>query len=234
MPSNKQAEYNRLTIWVHNECNHYHPNGGWATIRREPDVCFQEQGYKCERPESGQVFFLFAHSSSVLESDLITWGEGSGRTDDRWVVVEINRTNQYLRCEVRRPKSYDQSVEQLLRSAQFIHAADYLCNARERLRENSAAGWNDCVANCRNALQEVLTQLTGEKQLSAGIAKIRDICNIGDKETVYVESLEKLFRASRDVLSKSGAHPPMPQQPFATFALELTSATIRFLLTTRK
>jgi hypothetical protein len=79
-----------------------------------------------------------------------------------------------------------------------------------------------------------LIQLTGEKQLSEAIKKLRGVCSFGEKETEYVVALEKLFRASRDVLSKSGAHPPMPQYPFAAFALGLTTETLRFILATRK
>ncbi len=234
MPANKEAEYHGLTLWVLNEYGRFNPNGGWAIVRRDPQLCFQERGYKCERPENGQVFFLFTHSASVVEGDLITWGKGSGRTDDEWIVTDLNLTTQYLRCEVRRPKPSDRSIDQLLRAASFAKAAEYLSNARQRLDEGPATGWNDCVVNCRNALQEVVAQLTGEKQLSPGLKKLGDVCDFGDKETEYVQLLEKLFRASRDVLSKSGAHPPMPGYPFAVFALDVTVATIRFLITSHK
>lgn len=233
MPANIQAEYQFLTLWVHNELMHHHPNGGWAVVRREPEVVFSEQGYKCERPD-GQVYFLFPHSSELIENDLIAWGESSGRTDDQWIVTSINRTSQCLRCEVRRPKPADRSIDHVLRSASLTKAAEYLSNARQRLEEGTATGWNDCVSNCRNALQEVLSQLTGEKHLSEAINKISDVCNVGEKETEYVKALEKLFRASRDVLSKSGAHPPTPAYPFAAFAFGLTNETIRFLLASRK
>jgi len=234
MPANIPAEYQFLTLWVHNEFRDHHPNSGWAAVRREPNVCFREQGYKCERPNNGQVYFLFTHSSTVSEGDLISWGESSGRTDDQWIVTATNRTSQSLRCEVRRPEPKDKSADQLLRAASFVKAAEYLSNARQRLADGTSTGWNDCVANCRNALQEVLTQLTGEKHLSEGISKLGDVCDLGEKETEYVKTLEKLFRASRDVLSKSGAHPPTPEYPFAAFALGLTTETIRFILAVRK
>jgi hypothetical protein len=60
------------------------------------------------------------------------------------------------------------------------------------------------------------------------------VCNLGGNEIAYVEELEKLLRVSRDVLSKSGAHPPMPEHALAAFAFGITSETIRFLLATRK
>jgi hypothetical protein len=233
MPSNQSAEYQGLTLWVHNERREHNPNGGWAEIRREPRMYWQEQAYKLERPD-GHVYFLFTRSSAVRESDLISWGGSSLAVPDEWIVTAVNPTNQCVRCEVERPKPSDRSIDHLLRAASFTKAAEYLSNARQRLDEGTATGWNDCVANCRNALQEVLTQLTGEKQLSEGINKLSEVCNLGEKETEYVKALEKLFRASRDVLSKSGAHPPMPGQPFAVFVLDITTATLRFLLTARK
>jgi len=233
MPSNKSADFQILTIWVHNERRDHNPNGGWATIRREPQTCFQEQGYKCEWPENGQVYFLFTRSSSVMEGDRIAWREGTGQKDE-WVVTGINPTNQYVRCEVRRPRATDQSIDYLLRSASLNNAAEYMSNARQRLDEGTDTGWSDCVANCRNALQEVISALTGERNLSEGLRKLKDFCNLGEKEAEYIKSMERLFLASRDVLSKSGAHPPMPGQQFAIFALGLTTETLRFILTTRK
>jgi hypothetical protein len=230
MPANIEAEFQFLGLWVHNERGKHHPNAGWATVSREPNVVFSAHGSKCER-EDGKPYFLFPHSSTVSVGDLITWGS---YPDDQWVVTAINRTSECLSCEVRRPEPRDKSVDSLLRSDPFTKAAEYLANAKARLEAGTVTGWGDCVANCRNALQEVVTQLTGEQPLSAGLKKLRDVCNLGEKETEQIETLERLFRTSRDVLSKSGAHPPTPEYPFAAFALGMTSETIRFLLATRK
>jgi len=230
MTANARAEFQFLALWVHNERGKHHPNAGWANVKREPQFSFSVQGFKCERPD-GEVYFLFPHSSTVNVGDLVTWGS---YPDDQWVVTGINRTSECLSCEVRRPHARDESVDSLLRSISLTKAAEYLANAKARLEEGTATGWGDCVANCRNALQEVVTQLTGENHLSDGIKRLRDVCNLGEKESAYVETLDRLFRASRDVLSKSGAHPPVPDYPFAAFSLDLTTATIRFLLATRK
>jgi hypothetical protein len=226
MPANLAAEFESLRLWVHNERGKHHPNAGWANLNNSVSA----QAFKCERPD-GKVYFLFPRSSTVTGGDLITWGS---YPDDQWIVTGINRTSECLSCEVRRPEPRDGPVESLLRSASFTKAAEYLSNAKQRLEEGTATGWGDCVANCRNALQEVVTQLTGEKHLSAGLKKLADVCNLGEKETEQLETLEKLFRTSRDVLSKSGSHPPTPDYPFAAFAFGMTSEMIRFLLAKRR
>ncbi len=90
------------------------------------------------------------------------------------------------------------------------------------------------MSNCRNALQATLRQLTGEGQLSAGIRKLKEVCQFGEREVEYTQALEKLFITSRDLLSKTGAHPPMPSHADAAFVLDVTTATLRYIVTTRK
>jgi len=230
-PSRKSAEFGFLQLWVHNELNNrgHHYNAGPALIRRGTRSR-EEQGFKCERPENGQVYFLFSPSVDAIEDDLIAWNYSSGPPDE-WTVASINRTNECLRCEVRRPRLTDRSVDELLRPAGLLQAAEYLANARQRLNEGTPSAWGDCTANCRNALQSAVRQLTGEGQLSAGLKKLKEVCRFGEREIEHIQVLDKLLTNSRDLLSKTGAHPPLPDHPFAVFALDLTTAILRFLVT---
>jgi len=231
-PSPKAAEYQFLQLWIHNELTkvRHHHNAGWASIRRGNQV-FSEQGFKCERPD-GQVYFLFPPSVAVEEGDEIDWGAASGRAD-KWVVTDTNCVREYIRCQARRPRPGEAPIEELLRSSSLAEAAEYLANAKQRLGESTPASWGDCISNCRNGLQATIRQLTGEGQLSAGIKKLREVCNFGDGESEFVGALEKLLAASRDLLSKSGAHPPLPRKDFAVFAYDLTVGVLRFIVSSR-
>jgi len=233
-PSRKSAEFGSLRLWVHNELSSrgHHNNAGSALIRHGTQS-FHEQGFKCERPENGQVYFLFSASVEAIEDDLIAWNDLNGPPDE-WTVTATNRVTEYLRCEVRRPRPTDRPVDELLRSAGLAQAAEYLANARQRLAEGTPASWGDCTANCRNALQAAVRQLTGEGQLSAGLKKLKEVCLFGEREAEHIQALDKLFTNSRDLLSKTGAHPPLPDYPFAVFALDLTTAILRFLMTALK
>jgi hypothetical protein len=230
--SPKAAEYQFLKLWVHNELTEvrHHHNAGWASIKRSNQI-FSEQGFKCERPD-GEVYFLFPPSVVVEEGDEIDWGAASGRVD-KWTVTATNRVREFVRCEVRRPRSGEGPIEDLLRSTGLAEAAEYLSNAKQRLVEGTPTAWGDCISNCRNALQSAIRQLTGEGQISAGIKKLRDVCDFGDRESDFVAALEKLLVASRDVLSKSGAHPPLPGYDFAIFAYDLTMVVLRFIVNSR-
>ncbi len=107
-PSKKSQEYNFLKLWVHNELTkvRHHCNAGWALIRHGAQT-LSEAGFKCERPENGQVYFLFPPSVPLEDGDLIAWGAGSG-VKDEWVVTSTNLLRECLRCEVRRPTKTDQ------------------------------------------------------------------------------------------------------------------------------
>ncbi|HWZ45502.1 MAG TPA: hypothetical protein VNW97_18655 [Candidatus Saccharimonadales bacterium] len=232
-PSSKETEYSFLKLWTHNELTkqrHGH-DPGFAVIKRGSQS-FSEMGFKCERPD-GTVYFLFPPSVLVEEGDVIAWGASSGLTDE-WVITMTNRTKAAVRTEVRRPKSSDQSVGDLLRATSLTQVGGYLENARQRLGEGTPTGWSDCVANCRNALQTAVTQMTGEGQLSPGLRKLKDVCQFGEREIEFVERLEKLLLTSKDLLSKTGAHPPLPGYHFAAFALEMTTVALRFMVADRK
>jgi hypothetical protein len=60
------------------------------------------------------------------------------------------------------------------------------------------------------------------------------MCQFGERETEYAQALEKLLIASRDLLSRTGAHPPMPCHADAAFLFDVTTATLRYIVTTRK
>jgi hypothetical protein len=226
----KAAEYQFLKLWVHNELTklRHHSNTGWALIKRGAQIS-SEQGFKCERPE-GTVYFLFPPSVIAEEGDVISWGAASGAKDE-WLVTSTNRVREFIRCEVKRPQAVDRSIDDLLRSASMQEAADYLRNASQRLAEGTAVEWSDCVANCRNALQTAVGQLTGEGHLPAGVKKLKEVCGFGDRELEYVQAVDALLLASKNLLSKSGAHPP-PDYHFAAFAMDQTVATLRFIVCT--
>ena len=233
-PTKKEAEFQYLLLWAHNELtklgHHYQE---CLVLIRHGSRTLQEQCLKCINHEGGTVYFLFTASAYVEEGDMIVWGTSQVVLPEEWHVERRIQFSEYVRCDVRRPAAGDVQLGEILGKAGLTQAASYLANAEQRFSEGTPAARSDCVAGCRNALQDVTRQLTGEGQLGQGLRKLKNSIALGGHETEFVEALDKLLLALRDVLSKSGAHPPMPDEAITLFALEVTKATLRFVLTAR-
>lgn len=227
-PTRIQAEFSALQLLVHNELSKNARYDAGDAIVRHGATTIQYPCFKGERHNDGKVVFLFSSSVVVEEEDVVAWRPGTG-VKDEWIVSETVRMRGFVRCEVRKPKSTNLPIDDLLRSASLTEAADYLRTAKERLDSDTPDGWNDSVSNSRNALQSAIRCKTGELHLSAGIKKLREVSEFGSAETELLDTVERLFQKSRDVLSKSGAHPPRPSRALAVLALELSTALLKFM-----
>ena len=228
-PTRVQAEFSALKLLVHNELTTNARYDAGDSIVRHGTATIQYPCFKGERHTDGRVVFLFPSSVVVEEGDVVAWRPATD-VKDEWIVSETVRMRSYTRCEVRKARSTDLPIDDLLRSASLTEAADYLKTAKERLDSESPDGWNDSVSNSRNALQAAIRSRTGELHLSAGIKKLREISEFGSAETELLDAVERLFQKSRDVLSKSGAHPPRPSRALAVLAFDLSTTLLKFMV----
>ena len=222
-----KSDFAELKAWARHELsrlNHDYQSG--PVEIKHGATANSVLGMKCIDHGTGTTYFLFPRSVSVDHNDQLVWG-----TDEEWRIVATNQIRQGIRCDVRRPIPADKEVDELLRARGLLEPADYLLDAKERLAEETPPALANCKTACRNALLSAVRQLTGEGGFKEGVKKLRDVCSFGAREDEYLKALENLLLKSKDLLSKAGPHPPMPDQVSATFALELTKATLRFLVT---
>jgi hypothetical protein len=111
-------------------------------------------------------------------------------------------------------------------------AATFIQNARIRFDTMTPVGYNDCKTNCRSALLSLLTKLSGENEVRAGIRKLAHDGLLGDREKEVVEAVEEVVGTLAGLASKKGAHPPLTDENNALFTLRLTEAVFDYLVTT--
>lgn len=226
-PESKSSDFVELKAWARHELsrlNHEYQSGP-VEIKRGA-TANSVLGLKCIDHATGRTYFLFPRSIPVDHNDLLVWAG-----DEEWRIVATNQIRQGIRCDVRRPTPADKEIDELLRSCGLLEPAAYLLDAKERLAEETPAALANCKTACRNALLSAVRQLTGEGGFKEGVKKLRDVCSFGTREEEHLKALENLLLKSKDLLSKAGPHPPMPDQASATLALELTKAILRFMAT---
>jgi hypothetical protein len=189
----------------------------------------REGAAKCVDPNRGTTVFFLTQSAAVTEGDVLAW-KGS----EEWVVMQTNNLSAGIRCEVRKRLPGDRDIDELLRHYHLSETADYLENARERLLAGSSAALGDCKTSCRNALLAAVKGLSGKGSFNDGVRALHDTLGLGEREQEYLRALERLLLKSKDLLSKAGPHPPLPGPVSAHFAMELTTATLKFLVLARE
>ncbi len=233
-PTQKRTEFAYLALWASNEltARHHYYESGWVVLRHasQPN---SEQCLKCLEPTTATTYFLFPPSAVVEQGDVILWGHPRV-PEEEWVVSRTNRFRERIQCDVHRRGLMDLGTDEMLRARGLSSAAVYLLNADSRLNEENPVAWGNCIADCRNALQEVICNFTGSGDLGQGIRKLKDVPEMGKIASEYLEALERLLSVSRSLLSKSGAHPPLPENKAqAILALDLAKAIIRFMVLRR-
>lgn len=223
--SEKHTAFASVKPWIKQELlQRRHRYEGGTILVTHGGVQSAEIGYKCVDPGTGETYFYFHDSVQVAANDVLVCND-----TEKWFVLNVTSINSARRCSVRQPVPTDEDVDQALVEAGLVQAATYLNQAKERLSEGTPAARSECKANCRNALQSVIEQLTGVKGMTTGIPKLKDVLGWGVREKDYLKAFDKLLSESMQILSKAGPHPPMPDASAAIFSFEITKATLKFL-----
>lgn len=114
----------------------------------------------------------------------------------------------------------------------ITESMEYLKNARARFEVGGGDGYSDCKSNCRNAITSLMIGLTGSDRIRDGIKKLEKEGLLGERESEVIQIIENLTAKIFELSSKTGSHPPMATENDAKFTLQLTEATIDYLIST--
>ena len=140
--------------------------------------------------------------------------------------VKITVVTPYSTIEVNRP------IEEVVREGSpFNEAHGYLNNAKRRIKTKTPAGYSDCKTNCRNALLSILRELTGKERVREAAKELTNQGILGERESEFTETFEKLLGILHGLDSKEGAHPPMTRnENDAKLALNLTRDIVEYII----
>ncbi len=112
----------------------------------------------------------------------------------------------------------------------FSESYQYLENAKARFDAQSAVGYSDCKANCRNALMSTLKALTGKEEVKEAAKELAKQGILGKREEELIESFGDLLVKLHGLASKKGPHPPMTrEEDDAKLVLEITTSIVNYL-----
>ena len=151
------------------------------------------------------------------------------------VILDLYEKSKAVKITVVRPDctiEVNKPIEEVVREEYpFNEAHRYLKNAKRRIKTKTPEGYSDCKANCRNALLSILQTLTGKEKVREATKELINQGTLGERESEFTETFEKLLVTLQGLDSKKGSHPPMTRNVHdAKLALNLTKGIVDYII----